>query len=87
MTADPHFRVQVEVFRKGTSAISKDTLKSVTKRFLYVNNVLLSGQKHMDSDSYQDEEVLREHIEFLEIVPSPTKYPIRFVFADVRYSP
>ena len=79
MTAEPNFRVQVEVFRKGTSAMAKDALKTCTKRFLYVNNVLLSEQKHIDPDSYQDDRVLYEHVEFLEIVPSTTKYPIRLV--------
>ena len=83
MTADPNFRVQVEVFRKCTSAMAKDALKTCTKRFLYVNNVLLSEQKHIDPDSYQDERVLHEHVEFLEIVPSTTKYPIRLVFLRI----
>ena len=76
---ESQFRVQIEIFQKNSSIMIKGALKSAAKRFLKVNNFLvISEQKHMGPDAYQEDELLRDHVEFLEIIPSRSDRLIRF---------
>ena len=77
MTVEPQFRVQIEIFQKQISGLMKEALKDTVKRFFHFNNVLLSAQKHMGPDAYQDDEVLRDHVEFMEVVASQSAWPVR----------
>ena len=70
-------RVQVEIFQKTTSILSKDVIKNKVRVFLYSTNVILSEQKHYEPESYADDEVLCDHVEFLEVIPCNSKYPVR----------
>ena len=79
MATETHFRVQVEIFQKNNSILMKDSIKTSVKRYLHLNNMLLSEPKHIGPENYQEDEVLRDHVEFFEVVPSGSKWPIRYV--------
>ena len=72
------FRVQIEIFQRNTSVLQKESLKNSVKRFFNLQNVLLSEQKHFDPDAYLDDEVLKEHVECIEVIPSGSKWPVRW---------
>jgi len=77
MASGSGFRVQVEIFQKNTSILAKEILKNSVRDFLYSTNVILSEQKHYEPETYLDDAVLSNHVEFLEVIPSHSKWPVR----------
>ena len=70
-------RVQVEIFQKNTSILQREILKNAVREFLYSTNVILSEQKHYEPETYANNAVLCDHVEFLEVIPSHTDGPVR----------
>ena len=77
MARGSKFRVQIEIVQKNQSLIAKDLLKNPVKGFLKSNNVIASVPRHFNSSEYASEETLRDHVEFFDVIPEQSKYPVR----------
>ena len=77
------FRLQIEVSQKTKSDLSKEVLKNSVKSFLKSNDVLLECTQRYDSDSFDNDHLLKNHVEFFDLIQSATKCPVRYVLKHI----
>ena len=77
MVFESDFRVQVEICQKNNSDLSKEVLKDKVKKFLRLINVILIDHKKYVLNTFENDQVLKNHVEFFDLIPSTSKWPVK----------
>ena len=77
MVFESDFRVQVEICQKNNSDLSKEVLKNEVKAFLRLDNIILIDHKKYEFNSFGNTQVLKNHVEFFDLIPSASKWPVK----------
>ena len=77
MVLESDFRIQIEVCQKIKSDLPKEVLKNSVKNFLKSANTPIETPKKYESTSFVGEQVLKDHVEFFDLIPSTSKWPVK----------
>ena len=77
MVLESGFRIQIEICQKVKSDLPKEVLKKTVKNFLKSANTPIETPKKYESTSFIGDQVLMDHVEFFDLIPSSSKRPVK----------
>ena len=77
MVLESEFRIQIEICQKTKSDLPKEVLKNTVKNFLKSANTSIATPKKYESTSFVGDQVLKDHVEFFDLIPSTSKWPVK----------
>ena len=77
MVLESGFRIQIEICQKMKSDLPKEVLKNSVQNFLKSDNILIATPKKYESTSFIGDQVLKDHVEFFDLIPSSSNGPVK----------
>ena len=77
MVLESGFRIQIEICQKVKSDLPKEVLKKTVKNFLKSANTPIETPKKYESTSFIGDQVLMDHVEFFDLIPSSSNRPVK----------